>query len=223
MKVKTIVVDGPVAFGMARMKAARSGAHGLQIVDMPRLAARLAGGVTRPATGADVEEAVAAALAAGGFSELEPVRAMPGMIRAASGSLASAWKLGLDLHAHRDRNPRIADLALLDRRVRSALPRTVLAPPDLAVAAIERVGAGSRIARIRRDRACGRRRSCLASPPRAARRRNQRVVAGAAARPGTGSKDVSIPTFRCPRRNPASSSAPIRDPKRSRRCGGRGA
>lgn len=101
MKRRTIVVEGPLAFGMRRIVAARRGETGVQILTMPQLAARLAGGFTQPARSEDLDPAIRAALEAGGFAELENIRQLPGMIRAVARTLAKIWQ---------------ADLSLADRR-----------------------------------------------------------------------------------------------------------
>jgi len=44
MSRRTVVVEGPLAFGMKRVAAARSMEAGLRIMTLPQLAARLAGG-----------------------------------------------------------------------------------------------------------------------------------------------------------------------------------
>src|SRR5262245_32487663 len=79
---RTVVVDGPLALRMARLKAARAGAVGHQIMSLPLLAARLVGGFVRPAGREELEPALAEALAEGGFVELSPLRSLPGTVRA---------------------------------------------------------------------------------------------------------------------------------------------
>ena len=138
MRVETLVVDGPLAMRMARLQATEDGRSGLQIVDMPSLAARLAGGFLRPARDEEVEIAVAAALAEGDFTAIEGARMLPGMVRAAKATLHKLWRSAVVL-CPGDRGGQAADVAELDRRVRALLPRAALAPPDLARAAMERV------------------------------------------------------------------------------------
>ncbi len=48
MKRCTVVVDGPLAFRMRRLAAARDRDLGLEIFTLPLLAARLAGGFAGP-------------------------------------------------------------------------------------------------------------------------------------------------------------------------------
>ncbi|MBN8995390.1 MAG: PD-(D/E)XK nuclease family protein [Rhizobiales bacterium] len=139
MQRHSVIVEGPLAFRMRRLRAARESDHGLQILTLPLLAARLAGGFCRPAARQELDPAIRAALAAGGLADLEGIRELPGMTRAVGRTLASLWDADIDPATFADRSPRLADIALLDVRVRAALPPGVLAPPDLRRAALARV------------------------------------------------------------------------------------
>src|SRR3546814_8654198 len=86
MKRRTIVVEGPLAFRMRRIVAARRSEAGIQIMTLPQLAARLAGGFVRPAQSQDLDPAIRTALEAGGFSDLESIRKLPGMTRSVARS-----------------------------------------------------------------------------------------------------------------------------------------
>jgi hypothetical protein len=94
---RTIVVDGPLALRMARLKAAREGAFGHQIVSLPKLATRLAGGFVRPAQREELEPALAEALTEGGFAELTPLQSLPGTVRALARTFERLWSAGFDL------------------------------------------------------------------------------------------------------------------------------
>lgn len=135
---RTVVVDGPLALRMARLKAARAGATGHQIMNLPQLAARLAGGFVRPAQRAELEPALAEALAQGGFAELTSLQSLPGTVRALARTFERLWSAGVYLGSVGPA-PRVSDLALIERRVRDRLGPGVLTPPDLAAAAIARV------------------------------------------------------------------------------------
>ncbi|PAP98621.1 hypothetical protein CIT25_29430 [Mesorhizobium mediterraneum] len=50
MSIHSVVVDGPLAMRIQRLNAAREGATGRQILTLPLLAARLAGGFIGPAS-----------------------------------------------------------------------------------------------------------------------------------------------------------------------------
>lgn len=136
--LRTVVVDGPLALRMARWKAAREGVIGHQVMGLPQLAARLAGGFVRPAQRQELEPAFAAALAEGGFAELTALQSLPGTVRALVRTFERLWSARVDL-ALTAPAPRISDLALIERRVRARLGQGALTPPDLADAAIARV------------------------------------------------------------------------------------
>src|SRR5258708_21242648 len=116
MKRRVIVVDGPLAFGMRRFQAAGANEVGLEILTLPLLASRLAGGFRHLADRETLSMAVASALRDGGFAELDAVRNLPGMVRAALQSLDRAWNADLDLENLASTSARVADLAMLQRR-----------------------------------------------------------------------------------------------------------
>lgn len=143
MERATRVVSGPLALKMQRMAAARDGAVGLEIVSLPQLAARLAGGFARPAAAEDLQPAIRATLEQGGFTDLQDLTRLPGMVRAIQQTLTSIWRSGASLD--RAANSRLADLARIDAEVRSNLPPGALAPPDLRDAALARVAFAHRL------------------------------------------------------------------------------
>ena len=71
--VRTAVVEGSLAPQMRRAAAARANACGLQIMNLPQLASRLAGGFTASITAEYWDPAIQRALDDGGFVELESV------------------------------------------------------------------------------------------------------------------------------------------------------
>lgn len=71
---RLIIVDSPLATRMARADAARKGELGTEILTLPLLAARLAGGFFRPADHVWLTEAVSKALQADALGDLEPIR-----------------------------------------------------------------------------------------------------------------------------------------------------
>ncbi len=139
MKLRTVVVEGPLAFRTRRIAAAQRAESGLQILTLPLLAARLAGGFIRPARSQDLDPAIHAALAAGGFAELERVRQLPGTTRSIAWTLAKVWQADLALERLAQGSARLADLAEIERRVRANLAAGVLTPRDLRDAALKRV------------------------------------------------------------------------------------
>ncbi|MGH6950798.1 MAG: PD-(D/E)XK nuclease family protein, partial [Vitreimonas sp.] len=126
MKRRTIIVDGPLAFRMRRIVAARAGEIGAEILTLPLLAARLNGGFARPAASEDIEQAVRGALDQGGFAVLEPGRDLPGMVRALSASLQGLWREGRLAEGLEARDAKATDVALVEERVRTVLPRGML-------------------------------------------------------------------------------------------------
>ncbi|WP_247563532.1 PD-(D/E)XK nuclease family protein [Bradyrhizobium sp. 188] len=138
IELRTVVVDGSVAPGMRRADAARANECGIQILSLPQLAARLAGGFTIPATAELLDPAVRIALDEGGFVELEPVRRLPGTSRAVARALRKLWDADLDLHG-RAAGGRIRELTLIEERVKRSMPKAVLTTRDLRDAALQRI------------------------------------------------------------------------------------
>jgi len=135
---RTVIVEGPLAFNMRRIAAAREAEAGVQIMSLPQLAARLAGGFARPARSEDLDPAIQSALEAGGFAELESIRSLPGMTRAVAWTLTRLWDADYVLTDRDHETARLRDLMTIEARVRARLPRGVLSPPDLRNAALQR-------------------------------------------------------------------------------------
>jgi hypothetical protein len=139
MKRRVIVVDGRLTFRMRRLEAARACALGLEILTLPLLAVRLAGGFCSLANHELLAPAIAAALDSGDFKDIGEVRNLPGMVRAVMQTLGRAWASDLDLDALVKTSSRLADLALIQRRVRAALPVGAMLPQDVRDAALGRI------------------------------------------------------------------------------------
>ncbi|MFK4485002.1 PD-(D/E)XK nuclease family protein [Bradyrhizobium sp. USDA 336] len=137
MQIQTVVVDGPLALRMRRLDAAREGATGRQILTLPLLAARLAGGFITPASAEILYPAIREALEAGGYEDIDKVSQLPGMPVAVLSALRDWWDM--EIPASFPDNARLRDFTLLERRVRGALPSGMLSPPDLVKTALERV------------------------------------------------------------------------------------
>lgn len=131
--MRTAVVQGRLAYAMRRAAAARSNELGLQILTLPQLAARLAGGLKRPASRESIEGGIVAALGTPArLKELAPVSEMPGMIRALDRTLQKIWRSGFDLRRAPYRDlPRIQDLAYIEDVVRETLDPGEHLLPDL--------------------------------------------------------------------------------------------
>ena len=96
----------------AGMEAARTRAHGLQILTVDRMAARLAGGFLQPIDAEALQDAVARALNSIEIGELEDMKKLPGMVRAAVSTLEKVWHARIDLAAHPD-EPRLKALSAM--------------------------------------------------------------------------------------------------------------
>lgn len=139
MKRRVIVVDGPVAFRERRLDAARAHDIGLEILTLPLLAARLVGGFCSLADRELLAPAIAGALSGGSFKEIEEVRTQPGMVRAVMQTLDRAWASDLGLDDLANTSSRLSDLALIQQRVRAALPAGAMLPQDARDAALARI------------------------------------------------------------------------------------
>jgi hypothetical protein len=120
MSWRTVVTEGPLVFRMRRIAAARRDEHGVQIVTLPQLAARLAGGFKRPVRSQDLDPAIRAALEAGGFVDLESIRELPGVTRSVAWTLTRLWNADFALADRADEGARPAPGSRHDR---SARPR----------------------------------------------------------------------------------------------------
>ena len=131
IKRHTVIVEGTLAFRMQRVAAAREGDHGRDVATFPLLAARLAGGFSRPADHATLVPIVARALSELAFEELELVKTRPGMARAALASLARVWAADIRFDDPRFASARLSDLGRIEAYLRSHMPMGTLLPPDL--------------------------------------------------------------------------------------------
>lgn len=135
----TTIVAGPLAVRMQRLALARSHVIGRDILTLPQVAARLAGGFSSVAGPDHLFPALRAALEQGGYQELEAVRALPGTARAVARSLDLVWKADLALESFAARSPRLADLFLVEQRLREALPAGKFLPRQLRDTALGRL------------------------------------------------------------------------------------
>ena len=136
---RTLVVGSRLALQEARFKAALARDCGLQILSVPRLAARLAGGFLEAITRDALQDLAKEALGVGGFKAIGPIADLPGMDRAATSTLSKVWDADLDLGRWIDRNPQVADIALIEKRIVSGLPAGMRLPRDLVCDARKRI------------------------------------------------------------------------------------
>ena len=134
---RTVVVHTKLAGHMARVAAARAGENGVQIMTMGQLAARLASGLLRPVDPDALREALREALPAVAMGELEPIKNLPGMVRAAVNTLDKVWRAGIELSA--GKYPRLQALHALEEDVLRRLPPSMKRPMELVELACKRI------------------------------------------------------------------------------------
>lgn len=135
----TRAVHGRLAMQEARLKAARDGHHGVQIMSFEQVAARLAGGFVRPIDDESLREAIQAVLPVTPMGELESIKALPGMVGAVADTLRKAWCAGIDLAARAADHPRIDAIARIEAAILAELPEGMMRPVDIVEAATARV------------------------------------------------------------------------------------
>ncbi|MCW5686937.1 MAG: PD-(D/E)XK nuclease family protein [Pseudolabrys sp.] len=136
---RTIIAHGRLAMRELRLAAARQRNHGLQIMTFEQLAARLAGGLSRPVDDETLRATIQAVLPDVALGELDSLKSLPGMVGAATDTLRKAWRAGIDLQARRGEHPRIASIASLEEAVLAALPPAMMRPVDLVAASLQRL------------------------------------------------------------------------------------
>ena len=136
---RTIIAFGRLAMRELRLKAAREGAQGLQVMTIEQFAARLAGGFLLLVDKDRLRDAIRTALPRANVGELESIKTLPGFVRAAVDTLTKAWLAGIDLQARGSEHARIAAIASLEQAIIEELPVNLLRPLDLANSAIERI------------------------------------------------------------------------------------
>jgi hypothetical protein len=142
MNRHTIVIHGRLAADRARLANARAAEHGVQVMTMPALAARLAGGFLRMIDAETLMATLAevlAAPAAAPLGDLEPIGDLPGLQLALARTFGKAWRAGLDLGGRASEHARFATLAALETAVLDRLPSGLMRPAELAAAARARL------------------------------------------------------------------------------------
>ena len=136
---RTVIAYGRLAMRELRLAAARERCHGLQIMTFEQLAARLAGGMTRPVDDTTLRSVVQHALHETDIGELNKLKLLPGMVGAAVDTLQKAWRAGIDLQARALEHGRLASIAQLEQAVLAALPPAMMRPTDIVTAALRRL------------------------------------------------------------------------------------
>ena len=104
---------------------------------MGQLAARLAGGFLQPIDPENLQDATRVALASSSLGELEVIKRLPGMVRAAVSTLDKVWRADINLSAAT--NPRLQALGTLEDEVLRLLPPSMKRPRDLVELACSRI------------------------------------------------------------------------------------
>lgn len=143
--LSTIVVPNRNSWRHRRAKAALEGKHGVKLLTIDQLAARLAGGFLQPIDSDHLAAAVGESIDLP-LGELNAIKTLPGFQRAVANSLSKAWSAGLSLEneakaaSDQAARLRLEALALLEREVLARLPRNELRPADLVARALRRTG-----------------------------------------------------------------------------------
>jgi len=136
---RTYVSQGSLAAREIRLEAARARRHGVQVMTMEQVAARLAGGFVSGIAPEALRDTIQASLLDNDLGELDGIKDLPGFVGAAADSLHKAWRAGVDLAARSGDHPRLAAVAVLEQAVVTHLPGSMLRPSDLVVRAAERL------------------------------------------------------------------------------------
>lgn len=136
---RTVVVQSRLAMREQRLGAARGRSHGLQVMSMEQLAARLAGGFVRPIDEEVLRAAIQSSLPVTPLGELEAIKQLPGMVDAATETLKKAWRAGVDIAGRAGEHPRLDAMARLETAILAQLPAGMMRPVDLVAAAHPRL------------------------------------------------------------------------------------
>lgn len=136
---RTVIAHGRLRMHELRLAAAREQRHGLQVMTFEQLAARLAGGLSRPVDDEALRIAIKSVLPKTALGELDEIKALPGMAGAATETLRKAWRTGIDLQARASNHPRQESIAILERAVLEALPPAMMRPTELVSVGLQRL------------------------------------------------------------------------------------
>jgi hypothetical protein len=119
-----------------RLAATRERQHGVQIMSFDQLAARPAGGLSRPVDDEVLRATIQTNLPSIALGELNNLKSLPGMVGTLVDTLRKAWRAGVDLQARAGEHPRIASIASLEKYILAALPPAMMRPVDLVAAGL---------------------------------------------------------------------------------------
>ena len=137
----TYLVTSRLARNHALLEAARAQAHGRQILSPAQAAARLTGGFLQAVDYQTLKEVLHEVLKeeALDLGELNAIRDLPGMVRAAARTLQKVWVAEIDLAAFAEGsdNQRLTDLMRLESAVCERLPASMRRSKELVDLAID--------------------------------------------------------------------------------------
>jgi PD-(D/E)XK nuclease superfamily len=138
---ETFVIHSRLSWRQVRGAAAIEHRHGLQVLAIEHLVARLAGGFLRPINSDSLKKAIGEAIAAD-LGEFNDIKALPGFPRAAAATLEKAWVAGLkftELAKTPDAfvRSRIDAVTRLEAEVLKRLPPSMRRPAELVDLALE--------------------------------------------------------------------------------------
>ncbi|NTF17838.1 PD-(D/E)XK nuclease family protein [Agrobacterium rubi] len=134
----TVIVNGRMALRTERLKAAREGAMGTQIMTIEHAVARLAGGFLQIIDLATLRGLVTEIINDTDLGELNPMRGRPGMPNACASTLMKYWLSGISPDEYSG-NERIRAILALEEAVMSVMPKNLMRPADLVALAVSRV------------------------------------------------------------------------------------
>ena len=145
----TYIVTSRLARSQAFIEAARARAHGRQVLSPAQAAARLAGGFLQVIEREALQEALQEILQdqSVDLGALNNIRDLPGMVRAAAGTLQRVWLAGMDmpLPGNAEVDERQAEIANLEAAVCERMPSSMRRPRELVDIAMDRIELASTI------------------------------------------------------------------------------
>jgi len=140
----TIITHGQLASRALRVELAKRGQFGVLVTTFEGVAARLAGGFTRPIDQDTLRKALQKVLPVTDLGELDAIKGLPGMVGAGATTLHKIWRAGIDLEA-RAGQPRIDAIGALHAAVLEELPEGMLPPGAIVERARKRLQQAGKI------------------------------------------------------------------------------
>ena len=140
----TIITHGQLASRALRVELAKLGQFGVLVTTFEGVAARLAGGFTRPIDQDTLRKALQKVLPVTDLGELDAIKGLPGMVGAGATTLHKIWRAGIDLEA-RAGQPRIDAISALQDAVVAELPEGMLPPGAIVERARKRLPQAAKI------------------------------------------------------------------------------